>query len=58
MNCSVKSVEARLYRAKQTLRHAFRDIAPVIPGIPNDDSAKVCVRAHEGSDVGTLGGRP
>jgi RNA polymerase sigma-70 factor (ECF subfamily) len=58
MNCSVKSVEARLYRAKQTLRHTLRDIAPVIPGIPNDDFAKVCVRAHEGSKVGTWGGRP
>ncbi len=58
MSCSIKSVEARLYRAKETLRHALRDIAPVIPGIPNDDSAKVCVRAHEGSNVGTWGGRP
>ena len=58
MSCSVKSVEARLYRAKQTLRHALRGIAPVIPGIPNDDSAKVCVRAHEGSNVSTWGGRP
>lgn len=58
MNCSVKSVEARLYRAKHTLRHALRGMAPVIPGIPNDDSAKVGVRAHEGSNVGTWGGRP
>ncbi len=58
MNCSVKSVEARLYRAKHTLRHALRGLAPGIPGIPNDDSAKVCVRAHEGSTVGTWGGRP
>ncbi len=29
MKCSVKAVESRLYRAKQALRHALRDIASV-----------------------------
>lgn len=36
MNCSIKSVEARLYRAKQTLRHALRDIAPPSPATADD----------------------
>ena len=36
MNCSVKSVEARLYRAKHTLRHALRDIAPPSPATADD----------------------
>jgi RNA polymerase sigma-70 factor (ECF subfamily) len=47
MNCSVKSVEAYLYRARQTLRHALRDMAPPSPATADD-----------GADAGGHANRP